>query len=298
MPAPDRAQCDVPVLSADAVRQLTTIFREVGLDSPDRDARLLVAGLADLDPAFVVVSPVPLGDDVRLRIADACRRRLDREPVARILGRRGFYGRDFRVTPASLDPRPDTETVVEAALAIATREGWRDRPIRILDVGTGTGIILVTLLAELPLASGLGTDIVPAALEVAAENAARHGVEARASWQLARTFQGIQGTFDLVVSNPPYIPSNAIAELDPEVARFDPATALDGGEDGLSVYRELVAGISDLAPTGWLCLEVGAGQSNDVVKLAARARIEGARRPTIFRDLAGIERCVAIKTQL
>jgi release factor glutamine methyltransferase len=298
MPVPDRAPCDVPALSADAVRHLTARFRDVGLDSPDRDARLLVAGLADLDPAFVVVSPVALGDDVRTRIADACRRRLDREPVARILGHRGFYGREFRITPASLDPRPDTETVVEAALAIATREGWRDRPIRILDVGTGTGVILVTLLAELPLATGLGTDIVPDALDLAADNADRHGVAARASWQLARTFEGIAGPFDLVVSNPPYIPTRIIADLDPEVARFDPATALDGGEDGLMIYRELMAGIASLAPTGWLCLEVGVGQADDVVRLAARSKIAGARRPTIFRDLAGIERCVAIKTQL
>lgn len=298
MPVPESAKCEIPVLSADAVRHLTARFRDVGLDSPDRDARLLVAGIAELDPAFVVVSPVPLGDDVRMRIADACRRRLDREPVARILGRRGFYGREFRVTPASLDPRPDTETVVEAALAIATREGWRDRPIRILDVGTGTGVILVTLLAELPQATGVGTDIVPDALDLAADNAGRHGVAARASWQLARTFGGIEGPFDLVVSNPPYIPTRVIADLEPEVARFDPATALDGGEDGLTVYRELMAGITDLAPAGWLCLEVGVGQADDVVKLAARSKIAGARRPTVFRDLAGIERCVALKTQL
>lgn len=284
--------------SADAIRRLTAAFAAAGIEAPDRDARLLVAGLAGLDPSMALIEPRPLTADVVSAVIAAMARRLAHEPVSRILGRRGFYGRDFFITPATLDPRPDTETIVEAALAIAAREGWRDRPIRVLDVGTGSGAILVTLLAELPHASGLGTDIDPDALAVARLNAAQHGVASRAAWRCARSLDDIAGPFDLLVSNPPYIPTALVEGLDAEVLHYDPRAALDGGEDGLQVYRAILARVAAVVPAGWVCFEVGRGQAHDVIDLAARAGLKGARKPTVFKDLGGIERCVALQTQL
>ena len=281
-----------------AIRRLASSFRAAGLEDPERDARRLVGGILAMDPSLALLEPVALSDTAQAWLALAERRRLDHEPVSRILGCRGFYGREFWVTPATLDPRADTETVVEAALAIATREGWREKPLRILDIGTGTGILLVTLLAELPNARGLGTDIVPEALEAARRNADRHGVADRTEWRLTSGLADVGETFDLLVSNPPYIPSGHIEGLDPEVRRFDPHTALDGGEDGLDIYRAILGRAAHVVPDGWVCFEVGAGQARDVVALAAEARLSGARKATVFKDLAGIDRCVAIRSQL
>ena len=298
MPASDRTvlAAGAPETLAEAVRRLTAAFRAADLETPERDARILVTEIVGCTPSTLITEPqriVP--PEAARRLDDALRRRLGREPVARILGQRGFYGRDFVVTPAPLDPRPDTETIVEAALAMAGREGWRDRPIRILDIGTGSGALLVTLLAELPNAHGLGTDIDPAALTVAKTNAEHLGVAHRASWQVATSLEGIAGPFDLLVSNPPYIPSADIAGLEPEVGRFDPHIALDGGADGLAVYREILAGAAAVVPGGWLLLEVGRGQASAVLQIAAA---QGLRNPTSFRDLAGMERCVAVRSQL
>lgn len=284
--------------TADLVRLLTRRFRDSRVETPERDARLLVAAAAGLDPAYVLIEQRIVDDDVRGRIAAYGARRLGSEPVSRILGRRGFYGREFIVTPDTLDPRADTETVVEAALAIATREGWRQRPIRIVDVGTGTGAILLTLLAELPLASGLGTDISGAALAVARRNAQNLGLAERTAFMVTRSLEGVAGPFDLLVSNPPYIASSEIAGLAPEVRDHDPRLALDGGGDGLDIYREILGGVRDVVPDGWACLEFGAGQADAVVQIAADARLPVARRSAVFRDLGGHERCVALRTQL
>src|SRR5262249_30434047 len=162
--------------------------------------------------------------------------------------------------PDTLDPRPETETLVELVLDIVRDEGWGARPLRLLDIGTGTGCILLTLLAELATAEGLGTDVSTAALDVARGNAARLGLEGRVAWQHARGLDGIAGPFDLIVSNPPYIPSAEIGTLEPEVARFDPRLALDGGGDGLDVYRDIVASAPAVtASDGWCVVEIGAG---------------------------------------
>jgi release factor glutamine methyltransferase len=216
--------------------------------------------------------------------------------VARILGQREFFGRMFAIDPTTLDPRPDTETVIEAALAIADEEGWHRRPIRILDIGTGSGCLLLTLIAELPLATGLGTDISAGALKLAAENAARLGVADRVRFAAQRSLEGFDGPFDLMVSNPPYIPSGEIAGLEPEVRDFDPRTALDGGADGLTIYRELAQGCWRIVPDGWVILEVGAGQSGPVSRLFLEALKEHASPPRIRSDLGGHDRCVAIRT--
>ena len=191
------------------------------------------------------------------------------------------------MSPATLDPRPDTETVIEPALDIVTRAGWRERPIRILDIGTGSGCLLLTLLAELPLATGVGTDIAASALEVAALNAASLGLAARISFALADMLDGIDGPFDLVISNPPYIPSADIAGLSAEVRRYDPGGALDGGEDGLDFYRRIIAGVPRVG-AGCVIFEVGAGQADDVALLLEQAFVK-TRQAQLSRhaDLGG-----------
>lgn len=235
------------------------------------------------------------------RLLEMVRRRIAREPVSRILGERYFYSRRFLVTPATLDPRPDTEALIELTLAIAAEEGWRDRPIDILDIGTGTGCILLTLLAEMDQTRGLGTDLSAAALEVARQNAASLGLAARARWQKARSLDGVAGRFDLVVSNPPYIPSGEIAGLEREVRHYDPLPALDGGTDGLDVYREIISGSAgpEFRAGTWFVVEVGAGQAGAVVELVGRhcgALVASRHRTAV--DLGGHTRCVAWRPQI
>jgi release factor glutamine methyltransferase len=282
----------------EAATRLTRVLAEAGIDSAAKDARLLVAAALDVGSADLVRDPERLiGAREAERLEAFALRRGAREPVSRILGARGFYGREFLVTPATLDPRPCTETLIEAVLELADAEQWRQRPIRILDVGTGTGAILLTLLAELPLATGLGTDISRGALETAQKNALALGVADRARFETRRSLEGVEGRFDLLVSNPPYIPTADIAGLDPEVRSFDPAAALDGGADGLDVYRELSASLDRIVPEGWAVLEVGAGQSDAVAALLAgiggRAAASSVKR---WADLGHHERCVAVRT--
>ncbi len=176
------------------------------------------------------------------------------------LAQREFYGRRFALSSATLDPRPDSETLIEAALGIAAREGWRERSIRILDVGTGTGCLLLTLLAELPLATGVGTDISGEALQTAARNATSLGVAERVHFAQADALGGIDGPFDLVVSNPPYIASGDIAGLSTEVRKYDPRVALDGGADGLDIYRRIIADLGRVL-RGWVIFEGRCGAS-------------------------------------
>ncbi|MEW5964122.1 MAG: peptide chain release factor N(5)-glutamine methyltransferase [Pseudomonadota bacterium] len=283
---------------AGAIRSLARRLAAAGIATPRSDARLLVEGLtgverwADIRDPELALAP---GDEALIEAAAV--RRLAREPVSRILGRRGFYGRDFAISPATLDPRPDTETLVSASLELVAERGWREQPIRILDVGTGSGAILVTLLAELPHAVGLGTDISVAALEVAADNARRHGVGDRAAWQTCRSLDGVTQQFDLLVANPPYIATDEIAGLEPEVRAFDPLGALDGGSDGLDVYREIAAGLIRVVPDGWVVVEVGAGQAAAVGEILARDVGSAAGGPVrSWCDLSGHERCVALET--
>lgn len=283
---------------AGAIRSLAGRLAAAGIATPRSDARLLVEGLtgverwADIRDPELTLAP---GDEALIEAAAV--RRLAREPVSRILGRRGFYGRDFAISPATLDPRPDTETLVSASLELVAERGWREQPIRILDVGTGSGAILVTLLAELPHAVGLGTDISVAALEVAADNARRHGVADRVAWQTCRSLDGVRQQFDLLVANPPYIATDEIAGLEPEVRAFDPLGALDGGSDGLDVYREIATGLIRVVPDGWVVVEVGAGQAAAVGEILTRDAGSAAGGPVrSWRDLSGHERCVALET--
>jgi release factor glutamine methyltransferase len=218
--------------------------------------------------------------------------------VSRILGARDFYGRSFAISPATLDPRPDSETLIEAALDIAREEGWTSRPLGILDVGTGSGCLLLTLLCELPQATGTGSDISAAALEVARGNARRLGLSHRVDWLLADALEKITGPFHMLVTNPPYVRSADIQRLDPEVRLFDPAGALDGGADGLEVYRRLVPRIPSAIPDGWVVLEVGHDQADAVAAmLAGLGRSIDAAEIRIRRDVSGKRRCVAVRTR-
>jgi release factor glutamine methyltransferase len=275
-----------------ALAQMTRAFAEAGLESAPRDARALLQGLLGIDGAALLTrSELPLGS-LADRIGDAVRRRIAHEPVSRILGVRAFYGRDFIVTPDVLDPRPDTETIVEHALEIVARAGLTNAPLRIADIGTGSGILIVTLLAELPRASGVATDVSEAALAVAKNNAQRLGVAKRATFIATSGLDGCSEAFDLVVSNPPYIETREIAGLDPEVRDFDPHLALDGGSDGLSVYRKIANDIRKADRQTHLVVEVGAGQAADVEGIFRSAKWQTLGRK---QDLGGHDRSVAFE---
>jgi release factor glutamine methyltransferase len=278
---------------------MTRWFAAAGIDTPDLDARLLLAALLEIDGARLLTSPDRRLGERATTVNAAVSRRLAREPVSRILGTREFYGRAFKLSPATLDPRPDTETVIEQALAFAKLRPAGAPPLRILDLGTGTGCLLITLLAELADAVGTGTDISAEALETAAENARTNGVATQARWVLADALDRLDGPYDLLVTNPPYIPTAEIGTLAPEVRAFDPALALDGGPDGLHLYRRIVAHISRVIPIGCCIFEVGHDQA---VAVGGMLTVEGRRHgwapPAFARDLGGHARCVTQLTHI
>ncbi|MBI1649277.1 peptide chain release factor N(5)-glutamine methyltransferase [Hyphomicrobium sulfonivorans] len=282
----------------DAVRETQRQLTAAGIEEAGREARLIVASVCGLPTSEIIVRPErPLGVDEQQRLAAMVARRCAREPISRIVGEREFYGRRFKLSAATLDPRPDSETLIDAVLGLVSRERWAGRPIRVLDIGTGTGCLLLTLLAELPNATGLGTDISAEALKTAAANAEVLGLAARASFARHDVLEGVNGPFDLVISNPPYIETGVIAGLDPEVQRFDPMAALDGGPDGLAIYRR-IAGDLGRVLTGWVVLEVGAGQADAVASVFQQAFVK-TRQAELRRydDLGGHTRCVAIRLQ-
>jgi len=284
----------------EAIRRVTRALERAGVDTPSRDARLLVTEATGLDAARLIAEPDrSIAQAERRRLAELVERRCAREPVSRIMGYREFYGRDFAISPAVLDPRPDSETLIETALALAEEEGWGAQSIRILDVGTGSGCLLVTLLAELSAAGGVGTDLSAEALDVAAQNAARHGVASRARLKARRSLEGIEEHFDIVVCNPPYISSQEIAALAPEVRDHDPRAALDGGADGLNVYREVIPTLSRVVSSGWVLFEVGAAQAAAVAELLRTVcGPQGSTGIRFANDLGGHVRCVAAKIQV
>ena len=281
-----------------AQRAVTALLAAAGIDSPALDARLLLQAATGRTREQLVIDPdFPLSQEQSATLSRFAARRLAREPVSRILGERAFWGRNFEVTSDTLDPRQDTETLVEFVLDLMCEEARTRGPLRVLDIGTGTGCILVTLLAELPAARGTGVDLSTAALAVAARNAARHRVGGRAAWWEVNVLDGVAGPFDIIVSNPPYIPSAEILALEPEVRTFDPRLALDGGSDGLDYYRRIVAAVRKVtAPGGWCVVEVGAGQAAAVVEQIEK-QSGGAGVSTIRTraDLGGHTRCVAWK---
>jgi release factor glutamine methyltransferase len=257
------------------------------------DARLLVAHALDRDPAML-----PLDDD---KPANECAeaeamtyadRRIAGEPVARIVGHKEFWGLDLALSAETLVPRPDTETVVEAALAGIDRQQGRRSPVSILDLGTGSGAILLALLSELPEASGVGVDLAEGAARTARRNAERLGFDDRARFVTASWADAIDGRFDIVVANPPYVETTTIDRLALEVRRHDPHLALDGGTDGLDGYREIIGHLDRLiGPQGSALLEIGAGQARQVAALGEA----GGWIVALACDLAGIQRVAILE---
>jgi release factor glutamine methyltransferase len=274
-----------------ARRALGGTFRAANLDSPELDARILVGHALGLDHASLAAAAArALGEMEAARIAAFADRRLAGEPVARIAGEKEFWGLPLLVTPAVLVPRPETETVVELALNLI--DGDRAQGLRIADLGTGSGAILLALLREFPNAFGVGTDLDPGALDVARRNAARLGLGERARFLAGDFGKALAGPFDLVISNPPYVATSVIASLACEVRCHDPHRALDGGADGLEAYRAIAADARRLLGAGHLVVEIGAGQQRDVELLFARTGLAVA---VMRHDLSGIARAIAAK---
>lgn len=275
---------------AEAQKRIAVALVAADIDESRLEARLLVQAATGLDLAGLIRhEQAPLGAAADT-LANLVARRLGHEPISRIVGKRGFYGLEFGLNAATLDPRPDTETLVDAVLEIVDARDGRQAPLSILDLGTGTGAILLTLLHALPQARGTGVDIAPEAVAMAAENAVQLGLAARSRFVVRDMLDRAGDDFDIIVSNPPYIPSGEIAGLDPEVRLHDPSRALDGGADGLDFYRLLASKAgAHLKPGGWLAMEVGAGQAGDVLALLAR---QGWQDCGSRRDLGGIDRVV------
>ena len=292
-----QAQAPMQSFSSDqtvgtALALMTRAFAGAGIESAQRDARFLLQSLLGLDGAALLTQPQQcLGDNAR-RVGDAVRRRLAHEPVSRIVGSREFYGRNFVITPDVLDPRPDTEPVFDLALDILRSMGLSEKALSVADIGTGSGILIVTLLAELPNARGIATDISPAALDVARQNAERLGVAERATFVATHGLDGCAGPLDLIVSNPPYVATDMISGLESEVREYDPMIALDGGPDGLRIYREIARNIVELQYSPCLVVEVGANQADDVKNVFNSA---GFSHLAQRNDLGGHTRAVAME---
>jgi release factor glutamine methyltransferase len=275
------------------LRDAAVALTAAGIDNARFEARLLLSRASGLSTEVLIAQG---RDEAPATTVQAFRsltaRRVQREPMAYILGEREFWGLTFKVTPDVLVPRPDSETIIEAALV---RLGDRTQAWRILDLGLGSGCLLLTLLREYVNARGVGLELSPAALQVAEDNALALGVADRADlrlgdWSRPGWDQSFGGPFDLVVSNPPYIPSNQIDELMPEVARFEPRQALDGGSDGFAAYRLIAkAGRNLITRGGLLLVEVGVDQAPEISRILAGA---GLSPQDPVKDLAGIDRVV------
>jgi release factor glutamine methyltransferase len=269
----------VAALRRELARRLAPSSQSAALD-----ARLIVAHATGIAPAEIILhDEAVVTADAAAMAVKLAERRAAGEPVARILGEKEFYGLAFALSAATLVPRPDTETLVDAVLADSA-----DRPpSTILDLGTGSGAILIALLARLPAARGVGVDAAPAALDTASANAVRHGVAGRAAFVAGNWMDGIDGVFDVIVSNPPYVVRSEIAALAVDVRDHDPHLALDGGEDGLAAYYHIIPALeAHLAPQGRAYLEIGAGQAAAVAHMAEKEGLACRLTP----DLAGIER--------
>lgn len=263
-------------------------FRDAGVEVQRWEAALILCTVQGIGRAALIGAPdAPLTAVEAERFAAMIRRRAAHEPVSRILGLREFWSLDFRLSPATLDPRPDSEVLVQAVL---DRLDDKARPWRLADLGTGSGCLLLALLHDLPQARGLGIDRAAGAVETAAANAAALGLGDRAQFRLGDWLDGIDDRFDVILSNPPYIASAEIATLDPEVRVYDPLAALDGGTDGLDAYRALLPqAAARLAPGGLCAVEIGHDQGAAVSGLMDAA---GFAVEPVLADLAGLDRVV------
>ena len=294
MSAPERMTAPGPaggMTVAGALVKAVRALAAAGIDAPRREARLLLSTILGVDAAALLGNPDrALHAEEGARFAAFVARRAAREPAARLLGYREFWSLDFALSPETLVPRPDSETLVEAVLA---QIGERRAPLRLLDLGTGSGCLLLALLSELPAATGIGIDIAAAAALTARRNAVALGFVDRASFAAGSWATAIVGCFDVIVVNPPYIESGAIDGLAPEVGEHDPRRALDGGPDGLDSYRALAPEMGRLLrKDGVAAFECGAGQAQSVAAIVRRA---GLTIVESRRDLAGTERCLVLR---
>lgn len=282
---------------AEALAAAAARLAQAGIAESRLEARVLAAAALELTrEALLAHGEAAVAPERAARLADFVARRAAGEPAARILGHKEFWSLDFEVSADTLVPRPESETLIEAVLAAVSD---RQAPLTVLDLGTGTGCLLLALLSELPNARGVGVDLNPGAVAMATRNAARLGLAERTRWITADFAADVaagtltrERVFDLIVSNPPYVPDSDIAGLAPEVARHDPRLALAGGADGLAAYRVLASRIARLlAPAGVAVLEHGQGQEEAVAAImtAAGLAVTGRRA-----DLAGILRCVVV----
>ncbi len=284
-PAISRRARSLQAALEDATRRLAA----GGIAEARLDARVLLCDAAALTVERLLSQPErALEPEAAARLERHLARRIAREPLAQILGRREFWSLPFAVTPATLVPRPESEILIEAALSLVPD---RRQPLRILDLGTGTGCLLLALLSELPDSTGLGVDASLAAARIARQNAAALGLRGRAKFLVGDWGHSFaDASFDLILANPPYVPEGEIDGLEPEIARYEPRQALSGGADGLACYRALAPGLARLlSPGGQALLEVGRGQIDRVATLLAEAGLGEAGRRW---DLAGIPRCL------
>ena len=275
----------------EARRSLLKAFADAALDSPQADARILlrlVTGLSQTDLALHHARLLTAAESEHLSALAG--RRLQREPIARITGEQEFFGLTFRLTQACLVPRADSEVLIEAALRLCPQDTGR-----VLDLGTGPGTLLLAFLHQRPGWSGTGVDLSPEACATAQDNAGRMGLSARTTILQGTWTAPLTGTFDCILTNPPYIPSATCETLDPEVSHHDPRLALDGGEDGLEAYRHLAGEIPTvLAPGGHVFIEAGIGQANDIARLFVA---KGLDHRETRNDLSGIPRCVILQSR-
>ena len=266
-------------------------FRAAGLDTPELDARLLVEAALGLDQTDLITkADQEITKTQETALEAMTLRRLQREPVSRILGTRSFWKSDFKISPATLDPRADSETLIEAVL----KQADKTAPLRILDLGTGTGCLLLSLLQELPFATGSGIDISAEAIKIARQNAESLDLASRVNFMVISWNEMSEGAlFDIVISNPPYITLAEIETLEPEVRVYDPITALSGGADGLDCYRDIAALLPRLLkPDGLVFFEIGATQAESVKGIVGKA---GLTMLHTITDLAGHDRCLVAR---
>lgn len=270
-------------------KDMISTFEKAGVDTPDLDARYILQERAGVSWSDIIAYPdKELSAELIGLIEQDIQKRIHGKPVSRIYGQREFWGLPFKITEDTLDPRPDTETIIDLAL----QRFEKNMPIRILDMGTGTGCILIALLSEFSNASGVGVDLSDEALNVAMHNASANSVDSRISFVQGSWFEPVEGTFDLIVSNPPYIRSDVIPELSPEVKNHDPILALDGGETGLAPYEIIFSDIKKFLKVDGIGLfEIGYDQKDDVMRLAEESSFP---QRSVHIDMAGNPRVVEI----
>lgn len=278
------------ISAKEALREAVRTLQAAHVETASLDARLLLEHALGLSREQLLIRIDDVLTPQQLEYFHTLiNARAKRQPIAQIIGRREFFGLTFKVTPNVLDPRPDSETLIEALIKRCKN---RQAPLKILDLGTGTGCLLLALLYEFPHATGTGVDISAEALRVARENAIQLGLQSRVNLVISHWCMQVEGTFDIIVSNPPYIPSADIAGLAPEVAEYEPKLALDGGADGLNCYRAIVASLPQrLAKGGIAALELGFGQQAAVEALAAE---NGLKTLGVACDMQGIARCILL----